>query len=101
MEARIEQVIGSGSKVGDRSQQALTRRPFGLGAKSSVAPQKLMRRIEWSEDRVQLRIVLVDDDFGRVEAEPLPAARLEPIRAFRADQGEQAAAGSRPLEFKD
>jgi hypothetical protein len=65
-----------------------------------VAPQKVVRRIEWSEDRLELRVVRVDDDFGRVEAEPVPPARLEPVRAFRADQSEQAARRCRPLEFK-
>ena len=65
-----------------------------------MAPQKVMRRIERSEDRLELRVVRVDDDFGRVEAEPLPPARLEPIRAFRADQSEHAATRGRPLEFK-
>src|SRR5216683_2307050 len=68
---------------------------------SSVAPQKLMRRVERSEDRFELRVVWVDDDVGGVETEPLPPSRLEPIRAFRADQGDDAARRSRPLEFKD
>jgi hypothetical protein len=69
--------------------------------KSSQAPQKLMRRIEWPEDRLELRVVRVHHDVGWVEAEPLPPARLEPIWAFRAYQGENAAGRSRPLEFKD
>ncbi len=68
---------------------------------SSVAPQKLMRRVEWSKDRFELRVVRVDDDVSGVEAEPVPSPRLEPIRAFRADQGDDAARRSRPLEFKD
>jgi hypothetical protein len=66
-----------------------------------VPPQKLMRRVEWSEDRLELRVVRVDDDVGRVKAEPLPPAVLEPVRAFGADEREHAAARSRPLEFKD
>src|SRR5258708_33999045 len=60
-----------------------------------------MRRVEWSEDLFQLRVVRVDDDVSRVEAEPLPPARLEPLWAFRADQHEQAARRSRSFEFKD
>jgi len=60
-----------------------------------------MRRVEWSKDRFELRAVRVDDDVARVEAEPLPPALLEPIWAFRADQREDAARRSRPLEFKD
>ncbi len=43
----------------------------------------------------------VDDDVGRVEPNALPPVGLEPIWAFRADQGEQAAARSRPLELED
>ncbi len=66
-----------------------------------MAPQKLMRRVKWSKDRFELRVVWTDDDFSRVEREPLPPARLEPIRVFRADQCEHAARRSRPLEFKD
>jgi hypothetical protein len=66
-----------------------------------MAPQKLMRWIEWSKDRFELRVVWTDDDFSRVEGEPLPPARLEPIRVFRADQREHAARRSRPLEFDD
>src|SRR5712691_2549426 len=68
---------------------------------SSVAPQKVVRRVEWSKDRFELGAVRFDDDVARVEAEPLPPALLEPIWAFRADQREDAARGSRPLEFKD
>ncbi len=57
--------------------------------------------IEWSEDRFELRVVRFDDDIGRVEPEPLPPTRLEPIWAFRADQCEHATARSRPLELED
>ena len=57
--------------------------------------------IEWSEDRFELRVVRVDDDIGRVEREPLPSPRLEPVWAFRADQREHAAARGRPLELED
>ena len=60
-----------------------------------------MRWIEWSEDRFELRVVPVDGDIGRVEPEPLPPARLEPIWVFRADQREHATARSRPLELED
>ena len=60
-----------------------------------------MRRVKWSKDRFELRVVWTDDDFRRVEREPLPPARLEPIRVFRADQREHAARGSRPLELED
>jgi hypothetical protein len=60
-----------------------------------------MRRVKWSKDRFELRVVWTDDDLSRVEREPLPPARLEPIRVFRADQCEHAARRSRPLEFKD
>jgi hypothetical protein len=60
-----------------------------------------MRRVKWSKDRFELRLVRVDDDVGRVEAEPFPPARLEPIGAFRTYQREHAARRSRPLEFKD
>jgi len=66
-----------------------------------MAPQKLMRRVKWSKDRFELGVVWTDDDFGRVEREPLPPTRLEPIRVFRADQREHAARGSRPLELED
>src|SRR4030088_1262015 len=60
-----------------------------------------MRRIEWSKDRFELRVVRVDGDVSWVEAQPLPPARLEPIWAFRADQHERAARRSRSLELKD
>src|SRR5260370_16541000 len=60
-----------------------------------------MRWIEWSEDRFELGVVGGDDDVSRVEAEPLPPVRLEPIRVFRADQSEHAARGGRPLELED
>ncbi len=60
-----------------------------------------MRRVEWSEDGFELGVVGVDDDVGRIEAEPLPPALLEPIWAFRADQCQHAAARSRPLELED
>src|SRR5260370_2416794 len=60
-----------------------------------------MRWIEWSEDRFELGVVGGDDDVSRVEAEPLPPVRLEPIRVFRADQREHAAMGGRPLELED
>jgi hypothetical protein len=60
-----------------------------------------MRRVERSKDRFELRVVRVDDDVPRVEAEPLPPALLEPIWPFRADQREDAARRSCPLEFKD
>jgi hypothetical protein len=74
--------------------------PAWSSLKSSVAPQELMRRVEWSEDCFELRVMWVGEDVGRVEAEPLPPVRLEPIRVFRADQRKHAAWGSRPLEFK-
>src|SRR5260370_10006936 len=60
-----------------------------------------MRWIEWSEDRFELGVVRGDDDVSRLEAEPLPPVRLEPIRVFRADQREHAAMGGRPLELED
>ncbi len=60
-----------------------------------------MRWIEWSEDRLELRVVGGNDDLSRVEAEPLPPVRHEPIRVFRADQREHAAEGRRPLELED
>lgn len=60
-----------------------------------------MRWIEWSEDLFELGVVRVDDDIGRVEPEPLPPSRLEPIWAFRTDQREHAAARSHPLELED
>jgi hypothetical protein len=66
-----------------------------------MAPQKIMRRVKWSKDRFELGVVRGDDDVSRVEPEPLPPVRLEPIRVFRADQREHAARGSCPLEFKD
>jgi hypothetical protein len=66
-----------------------------------MAPQKVMRRVKRSKDRFELGVVRGDDDVGRVEAEPLPPVRLEPIRALRADQREHAARGSCPLEFED
>lgn len=66
-----------------------------------MAPQKLMRRVERSKDSVEFGVVRIDGHLGRVEAEPLPPARLEPIRAFRADQREHAPTRSRPLEFED
>ena len=72
-----------------------------FGIKSSVAPQKVMRWLKWSKDRFELGVVRGDDDVIRVEAEPLPPVRLEPIRVLRADQREHAARCSRPLEFKD
>src|SRR5260370_17332173 len=77
------------------------RPPDRSGERSSRAPQKLVRRVEWSEDHFELRVVRVDDDVGRVEPEALPPVGLEPIWAFRADQGEHAAARSRPLELQD
>ena len=58
----------------------------GFGARSSVAPKKVMRRVKWSKDRFEPRVVRGGDDLSRVEAEPLPPARLEPIWAFGADQ---------------
>jgi hypothetical protein len=58
-----------------------------------------MRWVEWSEDRVELRVVRLEDDFGRVEGEPLPPMGLEPIRVFRTDQREHAAARGRPLQL--
>ena len=60
-----------------------------------------MRRVKWSKDRFELGVVRGDDDVGRVEGEPLPPVRLEPIRVFGADQCEHAARSCRPLEFKD
>jgi len=60
-----------------------------------------MRWVKWSEDRFELGVVRGDDDFSRVEREPLPPVRFEPIRFFRADQREHAARSSRPLEFED
>src|SRR5713226_713313 len=57
--------------------------------------------IEWSEDGLELGVVGGNDDLSRVEAEPLPPVRLEPIRLLRADQREHAARGRRPLEFED
>jgi hypothetical protein len=72
-----------------------------LRMKSSAAPQKLMRRVEWSEDRFELGVVRVDDYVARVEGQPLPPSLLEPIWAFRADQRDDAARRSRPLEFSD
>jgi len=60
-----------------------------------------VRRVEWSKDRFELRVVRVDDDVGRVEPEPLPPLGLEPIWAFRTDQSKHAAARSRPLELED
>jgi len=78
----------------------VSERIQGFG-ESSAAPQKLMRRVERSEDGFELRVVRGDDDIGRVEAEPLPPICLEPIRAFGADQREHAAGSSRPLELTD
>jgi len=72
-----------------------------FGIKSSGAPQKVVRRVKWSKDRFELGIVRGEDDVSRVEAEPLPPVRLEPIRVLRADQREHTARCSRPLEFKD
>ena len=60
-----------------------------------------MRWIEWSEDLFKLGVVRVDDDIGRVEPEPLPPLRLEPIWAFWTDQREHAAARSHALELED
>ncbi len=60
-----------------------------------------MRWIEWSEDGLELGVVGGNDDLSRVEAEPLPPVRHEPIRVFRADQREHAAMGRRPLELED
>ena len=60
-----------------------------------------MRGVEWSEDGFELRVVRVHDDLGRVEAEPLPPARLKPIWTFRAYQREHTARRSRPLELQD
>ena len=66
-----------------------------------MAPKEFVRRVKWSEDSFEPWVVRVDEDFGRVKAQPLPPVRLEPIRAFRADQRQHAAARSRPLKFKD
>ena len=60
-----------------------------------------MRRVEWSEDRFKLRVVRADDDIGRIEAEPLPPACLEPIRVLGADQHEKAASRGRPFQLED
>ncbi len=57
--------------------------------------------IEWSEDGLELGVVGGNDDLSRVEAEPLPPVRLEPIRLLRADQREHAARGRRPFELED
>ena len=65
-----------------------------------MSPHEFMRGVKRSKDRLELGVVR-DDDVGRIEAEPLPPVRLEPIRVFRADQREHAAARSRPLELQD
>jgi hypothetical protein len=57
--------------------------------------------VERSEDRFELRVVRLDDDIPRIEAEPLPPACLEPIRAFRADQHDHSAARGGPFELMD
>jgi len=66
-----------------------------------VAPQELVRRVERPEDHFELRFVRIDDDLGRVEAEPLPPAGLEPIRVLWADQRDNAATRSHPFKLKD
>jgi hypothetical protein len=60
-----------------------------------------MRRVEGPEDRFELGVMWVDDDFGRVETEPLPPACLEPIWVLRADQRDDATRCSRSFELKD
>jgi hypothetical protein len=57
--------------------------------------------IERSEDRFELRVVRLDGDIRRIEAEPLPPACLEPIRAFRADQHDHSATRGCPFELMD
>src|SRR4029077_20708020 len=59
-----------------------------------------MGRVEWPDDRLELIVVRFYDDVGRIEAEPFPAACLEPVRAFRADQHEHAVAPSHSLELE-
>ncbi len=60
-----------------------------------------MWRIKWPEDGFELGVVGPDDDLGRIEAEPLPPMRLEPIWVLRTYQGDHAAMRSRALKLKD
>src|SRR6266851_1168864 len=69
--------------------------------RSARAPQQLVRRVEGSEDRFELRVVRFDDDVGWIEAEAPTPVRLEPLWAFRTDQREHAAARGRPFELED
>jgi hypothetical protein len=60
-----------------------------------------VRRIEWPEDRFELGVVGPDDDLRRIEAEPLPPTRLEPIWVLGTYQRDHAATRSRPLKLKN
>src|SRR6266851_3235593 len=71
---------------------------YQLTSRTGLAPKA---DVEWPEDRFELRAAWVDDDFCRVEGEPLPPMGLEPIRVSRADQREHAPARRHPLELED
>src|SRR5258708_10527493 len=57
--------------------------------------------MEWREDRFELGVVGPDDDLRRIEGEPLPSTRLEPIWILRTYQRDHAARRSRPLKLKN
>jgi hypothetical protein len=60
-----------------------------------------VRRIEWPEDRFELGVVWPDDDLRRIEAEPPPPSRLEPIWVLGTYQRDHAATRSHPLKLKN
>src|ERR1700694_516323 len=61
--------------------------------------EQLVRWVEWPKDRLKLRVVRRGGDIGRIEAEPPPAASLEPVWILGADQREQTALGCGSLEL--
>ena len=65
-----------------------------------LAPHELVRRVERPDDLFELGVVRVEDDVRRIEGEPLPPARLEPVWILRTDQHEYAVGRSHPLELE-
>lgn len=63
--------------------------------------KQVVGRVEWPEEGFQSGGVGWDHDRDRVEAEPAPAARLEPFRVIRADQRDGSAWAGAALQLPD
>ena len=63
---------------------------FGFDALHCLHKQ-FVGRVEWPKEGFQSGGVRRNHDRERVEAEPAPAARFEPLRVSRADQRDGAA----------